>query len=90
MSLLMCWPKQATKCQNYTGGHRPASGLCGRLGADVYNLVVVGRRRDRLEELAIALPNVEITMLEPSKAGRASRPRCDQRTQGRALVRSRA
>ncbi len=31
-----------------------------RLGADGYNLVVVGRRRDRLEELVTALPNVEV------------------------------
>jgi uncharacterized protein len=29
-----------------------------RLGADGYNLIVVGRRRDRLEELVAALPNV--------------------------------
>jgi hypothetical protein len=31
-----------------------------RLGADGYNLVVVGRRRDRLEELVTALPNVNV------------------------------
>jgi uncharacterized protein len=31
-----------------------------RLGADGYNLVVVGRRRDRLEELVVALPNVKV------------------------------
>ncbi len=29
-----------------------------RLGEDGYNLIVVGRRRDRLEELVAALPNV--------------------------------
>jgi hypothetical protein len=38
-----------------------------RLGSDGYNLVVVGRRRDRLEELVAAFPNVcareELTML---------------------------
>jgi NADP-dependent 3-hydroxy acid dehydrogenase YdfG len=31
-----------------------------RLGADGFNLVVVGRRRDRLEELVAALPEVEV------------------------------
>jgi short-subunit dehydrogenase len=31
-----------------------------RLGADGYNLIVVGRRRDRLEELVAALPDVEV------------------------------
>ncbi len=31
-----------------------------RLGADGHNLVVVGRRRDRLEELVAALPNVTV------------------------------
>ena len=31
-----------------------------RLGVDGYNLVVVGRRRDRLEELVAALPNVVV------------------------------
>ena len=34
-----------------------------RLGADGYNLVVVGRRRDRLEELVAALPNVKVRPL---------------------------
>ena len=31
-----------------------------RLGADGYNLVVVGRRRERLEELVTALPHVRV------------------------------
>jgi uncharacterized protein len=31
-----------------------------RLGAVGYNHVVVGRRRDRLEELVTALPNVKV------------------------------
>ena len=31
-----------------------------RLGADGYNLIVVGRRRDRLEELVAMLPNVKV------------------------------
>jgi uncharacterized protein len=34
-----------------------------RLGADGYNLVVVGRRRERLEELVAALPNVTVRPL---------------------------
>jgi short-subunit dehydrogenase len=34
-----------------------------RLGAEGYNLVVVGRRRDRLEELVTALPKVEVRPL---------------------------
>ena len=34
-----------------------------RLGADGYNLVVACRRRDRLEELVAALPNVEVRPL---------------------------
>ena len=34
-----------------------------RLGNDGYNLVVVGRRRDRLEELIAALPDVEVRPL---------------------------
>jgi len=34
-----------------------------RLGADGYNLVVVGRRRDRLEELVAAIPNVKVCPL---------------------------
>lgn len=34
-----------------------------RLGADGYNLVVVARRRDRLEELVAALPNVNVRPL---------------------------
>ncbi len=34
-----------------------------RLGNDGYNLVVVGRRRDRLEELVAALPDVEVRPL---------------------------
>jgi short-subunit dehydrogenase len=34
-----------------------------RLGADGYDLVVVGRRRDRLEELVAALPNVKVRPL---------------------------
>jgi hypothetical protein len=33
------------------------------LGADGYDLVVVGRRRDRLEELAVALPDVKVRPL---------------------------
>ncbi len=31
-----------------------------RLGADGYNLVVIGRRRERLDELVAALPGVEV------------------------------
>jgi len=34
-----------------------------RLGAEGYDLVVVGRRRDRLEELTAALPDVEVRPL---------------------------
>src|SRR5438552_16598451 len=34
-----------------------------RLGADGYDLVVVGRRRDRLEELVTAFPNVNVRPL---------------------------
>ena len=34
-----------------------------RLGAEGYDLVVVARRRDRLEELVAALPNVEVRPL---------------------------
>ncbi|HXK25414.1 MAG TPA: SDR family NAD(P)-dependent oxidoreductase [Myxococcota bacterium] len=34
-----------------------------RLGADGYDLVVVGRRRDRLEELVAALPSVDVRPL---------------------------
>jgi uncharacterized protein len=34
-----------------------------RLGGDGYNLVVVGRRRDRLEELVAALPDVKVHAL---------------------------
>ena len=34
-----------------------------RLGADGYNLVVVGRRLDRLEDLVVALPGVEVRPL---------------------------
>lgn len=34
-----------------------------RLGADGYDLVVVGRRRDRLEELVVALPDVQVRPL---------------------------
>jgi len=34
-----------------------------RLGADGYDLVIVGRRRDRLEELVAALPNVKVRPL---------------------------
>ena len=31
-----------------------------RLGSDGYNLIVVGRRRERLDDLVAALPNVEV------------------------------
>ena len=34
-----------------------------RLGADGFNLVIVGRRRDRLDELVAALPDVEVRPL---------------------------
>lgn len=34
-----------------------------RLGAEGYNLVVVGRRRERLDELVTALPNVKVEPL---------------------------
>jgi short-subunit dehydrogenase len=34
-----------------------------QLGADGYNLVVVGRRRERLEDLVAALPNVSVRPL---------------------------
>ena len=34
-----------------------------RLGAEGYNLIVVGRRRDRLEDLVAALPNVKVQPL---------------------------
>src|ERR1700733_7519870 len=34
-----------------------------RLGAEGYDLIVVGRRRDRLEELVVSLPNVKVRPL---------------------------
>jgi uncharacterized protein len=34
-----------------------------RLGAEGYDLMVVGRRRDRLEELVVALPHVKVLPL---------------------------
>ncbi len=44
-----------------TSGNGQAFAL--RLGAEGYNLIVVGRRRDRLDELVTALPNISVQPL---------------------------
>ncbi len=42
-----------------------------RLGADGYNLVVVGRRRDRLDEVVVMLPEVSVRPLVANLATEA-------------------